>query len=65
MKLLFEKEELRFTDIATTRMACPNLKAETEFLETLEKVRTYTVKDLKLYLATADSENALVFSKID
>lgn len=64
-RLFFEKDILRFTDVASTRMACPDLEAETEFLNTLQDVTSYTVKDLKLYLSAGDSENVLVFKKID
>lgn len=64
-RLLFEKDILRFADVASTRMACPDLEAEAEFLNTLQGVTSYTVKDLKLYLSAGDSENVLVFKKID
>ncbi|MEZ4809671.1 MAG: META domain-containing protein [Allomuricauda sp.] len=63
--LFFEKDVLRFTNMATTRMACPNLNAETEFLKTLQSVTSYKMRDSSLYLSNNDQENTLVFKKID
>ena len=64
-RVLFGKDALRFTDVASTRMACPGLEAETAFVTTLQKAVSYTVKDQKLYLFGVDGEILLVFRKID
>lgn len=64
-RVLFATDALRFTEVASTRMACPGLEAETAFVTTLQKAVSYTVKDQRLYLFTANGENLLVFRKID
>lgn len=64
-RVVFGKDALRFTEIASTRMACPGLEAETAFVTTLQKAVSYTVKDQRLYLFRANGENLLVFRKID
>ena len=63
--LFFEKDVLRFTNLASTRMACPNLNAETEFLKALQSGTSYKIGNNRLYLSNNDQENLLVFKKID
>ncbi len=41
---------IRFNDIATTRMSCPDLKMESEVLDLLRTVDNYTIADGKLML---------------
>lgn len=64
-KVLFKKDAIHFTNVASTRRACPNLEAEYEFIEALQRVVFYRIEDLRLYLSTGDSEDILVFRKID
>lgn len=63
--LFYEQDLLRFTQIASTRMACPNMDKETEFLTALQASTTYKVESNRLYLSNPSEENLLVFKKID
>ena len=63
--LFYEQDLLRFTQIASTRMACPNMDKETEFLTALQASTTYKVENNRLYLSDGSQENLLVFKKIN
>ncbi len=63
--LFYEKDVLRFTQVASTRMACPNMEKESEFLTALQSSTTYEVENNRLYLSNGSEENLLVFKKID
>lgn len=63
--LFFENGLLRFTQVASTRMACPSMEKETEFLTALQASTTYKVENNRLYLSNPNEENLLVFKKID
>lgn len=63
--LFFENGLLRFTQIAGTRMACPSMEKESEFLTALRASTTYKVENNRLYLSNPNEENLLVFKKID
>lgn len=63
--LFYENDVLRFTQVASTRMACPGMEKETEFLSALQSVTSYTVENNRLYLSNGSNENVLVFKKID
>ncbi|SDQ10734.1 META domain-containing protein [Flagellimonas zhangzhouensis] len=63
--LFFENGLLRFTQIAGTRMACPSMEKESEFLTALQASTTYKVENNRLYLSNPNEENLLVFKKID
>jgi len=61
----YEHDVLRFTQIASTQMACPSMDKETEFLTALQASTTYQVENNRLYLSNPSEENLLVFKKID
>ncbi|MDF0707111.1 META domain-containing protein [Flagellimonas okinawensis] len=63
--LFYEQDVLRFTQIASTRMACPSMDKETEFLTALQAGTTYKVENNRLFLSNGSEENLLVFKKID
>lgn len=63
--LFYEKDVLRFTQIASTRMACPNMEKESEFLSALQSGVNYKIENNRLYLSNDSEENLLVFKKID
>lgn len=63
--IFYEQDVLRFTQIASTRMACPSMDKETEFLTALQASTTYQVENNRLYLSNPSEENLLVFKKID
>ena len=63
--LFYEQDILRFTQIASTRMACPNMDKESEFLSNLQASTQYKVENNRLYLSNGSEEKLLVFKKID
>lgn len=63
-KLFFEREILRFTDIATTTKMCSNNNQEHAFLNALKSSTAYKIENNRLYLFNP-SEELLVFKKID
>ena len=62
--LLNEREILRFTNVATTKMMCEPSNREAEFLSALQSTNTYTIENNRLGLSNADGES-IVFKKID
>lgn len=62
--ILFEKGLLRFTKIATTRMACESQNKEMEFLTALQSTTTYSIENLRLTLKSPSGVE-LVFKKVD
>ncbi|MBA4745107.1 MAG: META domain-containing protein [Muricauda sp.] len=63
--IFYEKDVLRFTQVASTRMACPNMEKESEFLKALRRSTKHKVENNRLYLSNGSKENLLVFKKID
>ncbi len=63
-KLFFEKELLRFTDIATTKMMCDSDNNENAFLKAFRTATTYKIENNRLWLSNP-SEELLIFKKID
>lgn len=62
--LFFERGLLRFTNIITTRMACPSNNKESEFLKALQSSTSYKVENRRLTLSNPSVET-LVFKKVD
>jgi len=62
--IFFERGLLRFTNIITTRMACPGNTKESKFLKALQSTTTYQVENMKLMLSNPSGEK-LVFKKVD
>lgn len=62
--IFFERGLLRFTNIITTRMACPGNNKESEFLKALQSTTSYKVENMKLILSNPSGEK-LVFKKVD
>jgi heat shock protein HslJ len=62
--IFFERGLVRFTNIITTRMACPGNNKEAEFLQALQSATSYKVENLKLTLSNPNGE-LLVFRKVD
>lgn len=63
--IFFERDVLRFTNMASTRMACPNLNGETQFLKALQSGTSYKIANNRLHLSNNDQQDLLVFKKID
>ena len=63
-KIFWERGLLRFTDIATTRMACPALDKETALTKALQSGTTYVLDGDKLTLSNP-SMSLAVFRKAD
>lgn len=62
--IFFEKDLLRFTQIRSTKMACPAMEQETRVLQALEAVTSYEIVDNRLILGNPSGE-LLVFKKVD
>ncbi|WP_409416112.1 META domain-containing protein [Flavobacterium sp. PS2] len=62
--IFYEKDLLRFTNVASTLMACSGNNKEDEFLQALQSTTTYTVANNRLSLSNP-SGLLLVFRKID
>ena len=62
--LFFERGLLRFSNVITTRMACPPTNKESEFLKALQSTTTYKVENRRLILSNPSGEK-LVFKKVD
>jgi heat shock protein HslJ len=62
--IFFERELLRFTNIITTRMACPGNNKESEFLKALQSATSYKVENMRLILSNPSGEK-MVFKKVD
>ncbi|MDC6365311.1 MULTISPECIES: META domain-containing protein [Flavobacteriaceae] len=58
---VFEKGVLKFPQVATTKMACPNVKAETEFLTALQNSASYKIDNKKLMLFNKEQNQLLTF----
>lgn len=48
--LIIDEANLKFGPIASSEMACPNSKAETNFLKLLKEVNRFEIKGKELYL---------------
>ncbi len=57
--------KIKFNNIASTRMACLDLELEGEFLQALENVHQYNIKDLNLHLMDDEGNDILIFRKVD
>lgn len=62
--IFWEPGLLRFTNIATTRMACKPENKEGEFLKNLESSTTYRIENNRLWLSNPNGL-LLVFRKVD
>ncbi len=62
-KVVINKNNIKFSDIITTEMACPG-DLEKKFLSALRKVNNYKVEKMKLYLYEDENE-IMIFQKID
>lgn len=62
-KVEIDKNQITFSDIITTEMACPG-DIEQRFLSALQRANNYRIEKLKLYLYEDDKE-LLSFQKID
>jgi heat shock protein HslJ/uncharacterized membrane protein len=62
--LFFERGLLRFTNVITTRMACPPSNNEAEFLKALQSATSYHIENGRLQLSNSSGEK-LVFRKVD
>lgn len=62
--LFYEKDLLRFANIATTKMMCESANKEAAFLKTLQSSSAYTIGNNRLALSNPDGV-LLIFKKID
>ncbi|MEG0795259.1 MAG: META domain-containing protein [Odoribacter sp.] len=59
-----EDQQLKFSPMGATRMACPDLQLESEFFQMLDEVDTYQIKDNQLSFNSKGNVVA-VFKKTD
>ena len=45
-----EKDEIKFSDVLSTKMACADINFETTFLATLNSINHYSVEDNSIFL---------------
>ena len=62
-KVEIDKNQIAFSDIITTEMACPG-DLEQRFLSALQRVNNYKIEKLRLFLFE-DEKELLTFRKID
>ena len=62
-KVEIDKNQIAFSDIITTEMACPG-DLEQRFLSALQRVNNYNIEKLRLFLFE-DEKELLTFRKID
>lgn len=62
--LFFENDLLRFNNIISTLMACPENNKEDKFVKALQSTTTYSIKNNRLTLSNP-SGKLLVFKKVD
>lgn len=59
-----ERDRIRFPQIATTRMACPDMSGERELLQTLERVERFgTAEHNAIALFNGEGERILLLQK--
>ena len=63
-KLFLEKKLLRFIDISTTEMMCPNYSQERKLVLVLQNATHYEIKNNRLYLFNPQEAKA-IFRKFD
>ena len=59
------KNGFRVSNLGSTKMACPELNVESEFMQLLQSVRSYELRELSLFLLGADGEELLKLKKVD
>jgi len=65
-KVSFEGAQgISLSEVGSTKMACPELKTESEFLQLLQTVKLYEIRDLMLYLKDAQGAELLKLKKVD
>lgn len=62
--LFFENDLLRFNNVTSTLMACPENNKEDQFVKALQSTTTYSIKDNRLTLSNP-SGKLLIFKKVD
>ena len=59
-----EKSKLKFSSIGATRMACPDVRMETDFFKMLEAVDAYSIQEDCLSLLSKGKEVATFVKKV-
>ena len=61
--IVFDENLLRFSEAAVTRMACPNLELESQFLSQLASSTGYGIQDGQLHLTNVNGDTVLHLKK--
>lgn len=56
---------LEFSEISSTRMACPNMQLPLHFLQALENTKSFKIQELELTLYSKENKELLRFKKVD
>ncbi len=59
------KKGLRISNLGSTKMACPEMNMESEFMQLLQNVYGYELKETSLFLLGKGGEELLKFKKVD
>lgn len=58
-------KRIKFSNYGSTRMACPDLRLETQYMQSLLVARTYNLSDDVLYLKDMNGNELLRFVRFD
>lgn len=61
----YSTETIEFGQLVSTKMMCPNIAIERNYLQALAKVRQYEIKGLTLFLFDASHQELLRYQKVD
>jgi len=59
------KNGFRISNLGSTKMACPILNVESDFMQLLHAVQSYELRELSLFLMGSGGEELLKFRKVD
>lgn len=63
--LKVDSENLQFSGVGTTKMACPDMGNSYKFTQALEKTNSYKIDGLKLFFFDVNGKELLQFKKVD
>lgn len=62
--VMIDATKLQFSNVASTKMACPDMKIESKFMKMLEKVENYSIEGTTLFLNKSNSDDVLKFEAV-
>ena len=61
---MIDATKLQFSNVASTKMACPDSNIESKFLKMIEKVENYKIEGANLYFNKRNSSDVLKFEAV-